>query len=87
MLTSVDGHYANYYSPKGELLDFLGKGLEPNSNNLIELPINSDGREIALVGIIYLAKTFFSMSYGDMTYVSTSVLGYALATYKKPNFE
>ena len=42
---------------------------------------------LALVGIIYFAKTLFSMSYGDMTYVSTSVLGYALATYKKPNFE
>ena len=42
---------------------------------------------LALVGIIYFAKTLFSMSYGDMTYVCTSVLGYALATYKKPNFE
>ena len=42
---------------------------------------------LALVGIIYFAKTIFSMSYGDMTYVSTSVLGYALATYKKPNIE
>lgn len=40
----------------------------------------------ALVGIIYFAKTIFSMSYGDMTYVCTSVLGYALATYKKPNY-
>lgn len=42
---------------------------------------------LALIGIIYFAKTIFSMSYGDMTYVCTSVLGYALATYKKPNFE
>lgn len=42
---------------------------------------------LALVGIIYFAKTIFSMSYGDMTYVSTSVLGYALATYKNPNIE
>ena len=42
---------------------------------------------LALVGIIYFAKTLFSMSYGDMTYVCTSVLGYALATYKKPNLE
>lgn len=42
---------------------------------------------LALVGIIYSAKTIFSMSYGDMTYVCTSVLGYALATYKKPNLE
>ena len=40
---------------------------------------------LALVGIIYFAQTLFSMSYGDMTYVCTSVLGYALATYKKPN--
>jgi hypothetical protein len=35
---------------------------------------------IALVGIIYFAKTLFSMSYSDMTYVCTSVFGYALAT-------
>ena len=42
---------------------------------------------LALVGIIYFAKTIFSMSYADMTYVCTSVLGYALATYKQPNFE
>ena len=42
---------------------------------------------LALVGIIYFAQTLFSMSYGDMTYVSTSVLGYALATYKNPNFD
>lgn len=40
---------------------------------------------LALVGIIYFAQTLFSMSYGDMTYVSTSVLGYALATYRNPN--
>ncbi len=37
---------------------------------------------IALIGIIYFAKTLFSMSYGDMTYVSTSVFGYTLANYK-----
>ncbi len=49
---------------------------------------NIEARTIlALVGIIYFAKTIFSMSYGDMTYVSTSVLGYALATYKNPNIE
>lgn len=42
---------------------------------------------LALIGIIYFAQTLFSMSYGDMTYVSTSVLGYALATYKNPNIE
>lgn len=42
---------------------------------------------IAIIGIIYFAKTLFSMSYGDMTYVCTSVLGYALATYKNPNIE
>lgn len=40
---------------------------------------------LALVGIIYFAQTLFSMSYGDMSYISTSVLGYALATYKNPN--
>ena len=42
---------------------------------------------LALVGIIYFAKTIFSMSYADMTYVCTSVLGYALATYNEPNYE
>ena len=42
---------------------------------------------LALVGIIYFAEALFSMSYGGMTYVCTSVLGYALATYKKPNYE
>ena len=42
---------------------------------------------LALVGIIYFAKTIFSMSYADMTYVCTSVLGYALATYNEPNFD
>lgn len=40
---------------------------------------------ITLVGIIYFAKTIFSMSYGDMTYVCTSVFGYALATMNKKN--
>ena len=45
---------------------------------------NIDAKTIlALVGIIYFAKTLFSMSYGDMTYVCTSVFGYALANYKK----
>lgn len=42
---------------------------------------------LALVGIIYFAQTLFSMSYGDMTYVSTSVLGYALATYDELNLD
>lgn len=42
---------------------------------------NAEAKTIlALTIIIYFAKTLFSMSYGDMTYVSTSVLGYALAT-------
>ena len=40
---------------------------------------------LALMGIIYFAKTLFSMSYVDMTYVCTSVLGYALATTNRPN--
>ena len=49
---------------------------------------NIDAKTIlALVGIIYFAKTLFSMSYEDMTYVCTSVFGYALANYKKPNLE
>ena len=38
---------------------------------------------LAIIGISYFAKTIFSMSYGDMTYVCTSVLGYALANYRK----
>lgn len=42
---------------------------------------------IVLVGFIYFAKTLFSMSYAGMTYVCTSVLGYALATYNKTNIE
>lgn len=50
------------------------------------LSTNIDAKTIiAIIGIIYFAKTLFSMSYGDMTYVCTSVLGYALATYKRPN--
>lgn len=49
--------------------------------------INTEAKTIlAMVGIIYFAQTIFSMSYGDMTYFCTSVLGYALATYKEPNF-
>lgn len=40
---------------------------------------------LALVGIIYFAKTIFSMSYGDMTYICTSVFGFALATMNKEN--
>ena len=35
---------------------------------------------IAMTMIIYFAKTLFSMSYGDMDYITTSTLGYALAT-------
>lgn len=40
---------------------------------------------LAITLLIIFAKTLFSMSYGDMTYVSTSVLGYALATVNTPN--
>lgn len=40
---------------------------------------------IALVGMIYFVKTLFSMSYMDMSYVCTSVLGYALAMTNEPN--
>lgn len=40
---------------------------------------------LALVGIICFAKTIFSMSYGDMTYICTSVFGFALATMNKEN--
>lgn len=40
---------------------------------------------IAMAIIVYFAKTLFSMSYGDMTYVFTSVLGYALANVNTSN--
>lgn len=40
---------------------------------------------LTLMALIFFAQTMFSMSYSDMSYVSTSILGYALATIKKPN--
>lgn len=40
---------------------------------------------LALTFFIFFAKTIFSMSYAGMTYVSTSILGYALATLNNPN--
>lgn len=40
---------------------------------------------LAIVFVIFFSQTLFSMSYGDMTYVSTSVLGYALATVHQTN--
>ena len=40
---------------------------------------------IALIILIFFAKTIFSMSYADMTYVSTSILGYALGTLNESN--
>lgn len=40
---------------------------------------------LVITALIFIAKTLFSMSYADMSYVSTSVLGYALATVNKPN--
>lgn len=40
---------------------------------------------LSIIILIYFAQTLFSMSYGDMTYVVTSVLGYALATTNKTN--
>lgn len=40
---------------------------------------------LAVLMLIYFAKTLFSMSYVDMSYVSTSVLGYALATTNAKN--
>lgn len=48
--------------------------------------INSDAKTIFVLTILILfAKSIFSMSYGAMTYVSASILGYALATVNKPN--
>lgn len=50
------------------------------------LATNIDAKTIlALMVLIFFAKTIFSMSYADMTYVSTSVLGYALGTINKQN--
>lgn len=50
------------------------------------LATNIDAKTIlALMFLIFFAKTIFSMSYADMTYVSTSVLGYALGTINKQN--
>ena len=47
---------------------------------------NTDAKTIlALMLFIYFAKTMFSMSYVDMTFVATSPLGYALATVNEPN--
>lgn len=47
---------------------------------------NADAKTIlALMLFIYFAKTLFSMSYADMTFVATAPLGYALATINRPN--
>lgn len=47
---------------------------------------NTEARTIlALMILIFFAKAMFSMSYADMNYVTTSVLGYALATLNKQN--
>lgn len=40
---------------------------------------------ISMIAIIYFSRTLFSMSYADMTYVVTSVLGFYLANYQKQN--
>lgn len=46
---------------------------------------NADAKTIlALMLFIFFAKTLFSMSYADMTFVATAPLGYALATINKP---
>ena len=46
---------------------------------------NTDAKTIlALMLLIFFAKTLFSMSYADMTFVATAPLGYALATINKP---
>lgn len=45
---------------------------------------NTDAKTIlALMLFIFFAKTFFSMSYADMTFVATAPLGYALATINR----
>lgn len=47
---------------------------------------NADAKTIlALMLFIFFAKTLFSMSYADMSFVATAPLGYALATINKPN--
>lgn len=46
---------------------------------------NTDAKTIlALMLFIFFAKTLFSMSYADMTFVATAPLGYALATINRP---
>lgn len=51
-----------------------------------KLAKNTDAKTIiALTILIFFAKTMFSMSYADMTYVSTSAIGYALASTNKQN--
>ena len=42
---------------------------------------------LAMTLIVYFAKTWFSMSYGDMSYITTCTLGYALATMYAPEFD
>jgi len=40
---------------------------------------------LGILFIIYYMQTLFSMSYNDMSYLSTSVLGYYLANYRNTN--
>lgn len=57
-----------------------------NLYSTLKRAINTDAKTIlAMVMLIFFAKTLFSMSYTDMTYVSTSVFGYALANANVSN--
>lgn len=48
--------------------------------------VNTEAKSILFITIvIFFIKTLFSMSYNDMTYVVTSVWGYALATVNRTN--
>ena len=50
--------------------------------------INYDAKIIMIMfGLIYIFKTFFSMSYNDIDYSAACFLGYSLVYMNKPQFE
>lgn len=55
-------------------------------SNTIRKATNDTSKNIMLlIFLILFVKTFISMSYSEMTYVNTSVLGFALANMNTPN--
>ena len=73
-------HHANYYTPKGQLLDFGEKGLEPDPELLIQLPENLDKMvdlaEILSNGIPFLRVDFYNVNgriyFGELTFYPAS---------------